>query len=170
MTSVCQWRNGKCVYSRWVCVVCHSSWSLSSWVQGACLDHITSIKVVSRDYPTSHSLRSPHCWRVSQETQKWQARPGTSWPCGPIEGYLVFSKKKDFFSAKCLWSVWFHHPAPCTPLRHLLRRFSSTPPPRITKIHEVKLSTLPGSHDVHTGLLSQHPLYSLVGGKVVSNK
>ena len=50
---VCQWRNGKCVYvSVCVCVcVCHCSCSLSSWVQGTCLAHITSIKVLSRSLP-----------------------------------------------------------------------------------------------------------------------
>ena len=77
MTSVCQWLNGK---SRCVCLgecvcMCHSSFSVSCWVQGACLDHISSIKVVSR--------------RVSHETQNWEAQSGTVWPCGPSEGSLA---------------------------------------------------------------------------------
>jgi hypothetical protein len=60
MTSVCQWHNGKCVYVRASVCVCHSSFSLSSWVQGACLAHITSIKVLSRSLPRKVTLYEPH--------------------------------------------------------------------------------------------------------------
>jgi hypothetical protein len=59
LTSVCQWHNGKCVYVRVSVCVCHSSFSLSSWVQGACLDHITSIKVLSRRLPHKSLFMSP---------------------------------------------------------------------------------------------------------------
>ncbi len=59
MTSVCQWQNGKCVYVRVSVCVCHSSFSLSSWVQGVCLDHITSIKVLSRSLPRKSLFTSP---------------------------------------------------------------------------------------------------------------
>ncbi len=55
--SVTQW---------WVCVclgecvcVCHSTYSLSSWVQGACLTHITSIKVMSRTLLHKSLFTSP---------------------------------------------------------------------------------------------------------------
>ncbi len=59
MTSVCQW--SVCM-SRCVCVCvprCHSSCSVSSWVQGACLFHITSIKVVSIRLPHKSLFTSP---------------------------------------------------------------------------------------------------------------
>ncbi len=60
MTSVCQWHNVKCVYvSVCVCVCVHSSCSLSSWVQGTCLAHITSIKVLSRSLPRKSLFTIP---------------------------------------------------------------------------------------------------------------
>ena len=39
-------------------------------------------------YPTSHSLRVWHWWRVSQEMQKFQTQSGSVWSCGPSEGTL----------------------------------------------------------------------------------
>ncbi len=52
---------GECV------CVCHSSFSLSSWVQGTCFKSTSrQSRCCPEVYPTSHSLRAPHCWRVSQ--------------------------------------------------------------------------------------------------------
>ena len=52
MTSVCM--------CRCVCVcVCHCSCSLSNWVQGTCLTHVTSIKVLSRILPHKSLFTNP---------------------------------------------------------------------------------------------------------------
>ena len=57
--SVCQWHNGKSVFLGQCVCVCHSSFSLSSWSQGVCLTHITSIKVMSRSLPHKSLFTSP---------------------------------------------------------------------------------------------------------------
>jgi hypothetical protein len=46
------------------------------------------------------SFKAPHCFQslsrlypaaamLKQETQSWQAQPGTAWPCGPSVGTLA---------------------------------------------------------------------------------
>ena len=74
-----------------VCV-CHSCWSYSSWVQGPCLDHIPSIKVVSRSL-SRQSLR--HVGKETKEVEWWEE--------GLPETY-VRSHTVVFFSESCIIS------------------------------------------------------------------
>ena len=53
MVSVCM---SRCVC---VCVIPLALLQVTSWVQGACLDHITSIKVVSRSLPRNSLITRP---------------------------------------------------------------------------------------------------------------
>ncbi len=85
--------NDKCVNDtmvsvcmcRCVCVcVCHCTCSLSSWVQGTCLAHITSIKVLSRSLPRKSLFTSPTLLKSLSGDAEVAA-----WPSGPGEGTLA---------------------------------------------------------------------------------
>jgi hypothetical protein len=73
--------------SRCVCV-CVSFQLLSFKLSSGCLfrPHHVHRGGVQKSTPQVTPYEPPHCWRVSQETQKWQAQPGAAWPSGPSEG------------------------------------------------------------------------------------
>jgi hypothetical protein len=98
--SVCPWHNGKCAYVRVSVCVCVIPVALFQ-VEFRVLVYPTSrqSRCCPEAYPASHSLRDPHCWRVSQET------------LGRLGLFACFTLSHTPFRTLCRL-CWYHNSLP----------------------------------------------------------